>query len=202
MYDEDIYLDISSGLGVEKVLKKIEPLINKWATDIRFGDMPFEDRKQEIYIIALQGISNYDDSKGTKLSSFLHTHIKNKILSKIRSSNKKSNNANIYMSDSSGYVKEIPESHILAGCADSTDGDSSLFDIYVDSSSESSSSDLYIFKDELKSSLSKDEFELVEMLERGLSVKDISDELGENYWTVSKNIKKIRSSRVFKEYNK
>lgn len=202
MYDEEIFIDISSGLGIERVLKKIEPLINKWAADIRFGDMPFEDRKQEIYIIALQGIEKYDDTKGTKLSSFLHTHIKNKILSKIRSVNKKSNNACVYMTNSSGYLKEIAESQIKinSGSSDDKSGSLSVFDAYADTSALSVISDSSIIIDELRGSLSEKDFKIVEMLDFGMSIKEISDEMQENYWTVSKAVKKIRDSKIMKEY--
>jgi len=199
MYDEEIFIDISSGMGIERVLKKIEPLINKWAADIRFGDMPFEDRKQEIYIIALQGIEKYDDSKGTKLSSFLHTHIKNKILSKIRSVNKKSNNANVYLTADSGYLREIPESQIVVSDSKESSKDINLFDVYYDQSSEIGD-DSEIVMQELRESLTEREFSIVSMLDIGMSIREISDELEENYWTVSKAVNKIRNSKVLQPY--
>src|SRR5210317_1494251 len=108
MYDEEFNIDKKSKYGYDKVLRKLEPMVCDWARKFYFGDMPFEDRKQEIYVMAIQGIENFNEDKGVALSSFLHTHIRNKIISKIKSSNKKSNNAISYSTENLGYLEEIP----------------------------------------------------------------------------------------------
>ena len=201
MYDEEFVIDKKTGLGFDKVLQKIEPLINKWASNTRFGDMPFEDRKQEIYIIALNGIQNFDDTKKTKLSTFLHTHIKNKIISKIKSTNKKSNNANYYHTDNDGFIREIPVSHIsTTGSASYGDDNPDLYNIVPDTSSFSAISDENLIMGEVKENLSDTDYKIVNMLREGSSIKDIGEELELNYWTVSSQIKKIKKSKVFREY--
>jgi RNA polymerase sigma factor (sigma-70 family) len=201
MYDEEFVIDKRTGLGFEQVIKKIEPLINKWASTIRFGDMPFEDRRQEIYIIALNGIQNFDETKETKLSTFLHTHIKNKILSKIKSINKKSNNANYYHTDHDGFIGEIPASHINT-CQSGVSDDENLdiYNIVPDNSSYSRVCDEEIIMSEVKNLMSDTDFKIVDMLRNGSSIKDIGEELDMNYWTVSGQIKKIKKSKIFREY--
>lgn len=200
MYDEEFVIDKRTGYGFDKVISKIEPLINKWASSIRFGDMPFEDRKQEIYIIALNGISNFDETKNVKLSTFLHTHIKNKIISKIKSTNKKSNNANYYHSDNDGFIREIPVSHISTTGSASYGDDVDLYNIVPDTSSYSSITDENIILEEVKDNMSQTDFKIVKMLSEGSSVKDIGEELDMKYWTVSNQIKKIKKSKIFREY--
>lgn len=55
--------------------------------------------KQEFIIIALEGIRSFDPSKGVKLSTFLHIHLDNKIISKIKTKNKKSKDACTFTDD-------------------------------------------------------------------------------------------------------
>ena len=52
-----------------------------------------DDIKQELSVIIVEGINAVDPSKKVKLSTFLHTHLRNKLISKIKSINKLSNDA-------------------------------------------------------------------------------------------------------------
>ena len=197
MYDEEMFLDLTTGIGVDKVIKKIDPLINKWASSVSFGDMLFEDRRQEIYIIAIQGIYKYDCNKNTKLSSFLHTHIKNKVLSKIRSVNKKSNNAITYNSEDSGFLREIPESQIVLSSTE--ESRETLFDVYEDTSDYSIISNKNIIMEQLEGAVTEDEFKIIKMLITGMSIKEISESMGMRYWTTSKCVKRLRESKALKD---
>ena len=84
VYEEDFYIDKETGKGFDLVLNKIKPYISSlsytWSNTI--PNTTQEDLEQDIYVIAIQGIKNYNPNKGTKLSSFLHTHINNKLISK------------------------------------------------------------------------------------------------------------------------
>jgi len=95
MYDESIYIDTETGKGFDLVLKKIEPLIFKMSSKTFMRGYAQEDIRQELAIMAIEGIKAFDKSKNVKLSTFLHIHLKNKLISQIKSENKLANNATV-----------------------------------------------------------------------------------------------------------
>lgn len=95
VYNEKIDVDTSTGKGLDRVLKKIEPLLFKMSKSSFMRGYAQEDIRQELAILAIEGVRSYDPSKNVKLSTFLHIHLKNKMISKIKSDNKIGNNANI-----------------------------------------------------------------------------------------------------------
>ena len=110
MYDEEYEIFHENCYGYEKVMKKIDPLVNKHARRLCAFDLTFEDAKQEVLIILIEGIKNYDESKNVKLSTFLHVHLNNKVISKIKTINKKSRCATLEKAD--GFKKEIAFSRL------------------------------------------------------------------------------------------
>ena len=93
MYDEDIYVDTNTKQGYDRIIERINPLLCKWASRTYMPGHSFEDIKQELTILVIEGINAFDPSKKVKLSTFLHTHLRNKLVSKIKSFNKLSNDA-------------------------------------------------------------------------------------------------------------
>jgi len=93
LYNEEFYVNANTGEGLDRVLKKIDPLLFKMSNSLFIPNYAPEDLKQELAIIAIEGVRSYDSTKNVKLSTFLHIHLHNKIISKIRSKNKLSNNA-------------------------------------------------------------------------------------------------------------
>lgn len=93
LYNEEFYVNANTGEGLDRVLKKIDPLLYKMSNSLFIPNYAPEDVKQELAIIAIEGVRSYDSTKNVKLSTFLHIHLHNKIISKIRSKNKLSNNA-------------------------------------------------------------------------------------------------------------
>lgn len=111
MYDEEIYISKKTKEGYDKVLKRIDPLLCGWASKAYMPGYSFEDIKQEVSLIAIEGINGYDPDKKVKLSSFLQTHIKYKVISKIKSLNKLSNDASLLkLSDEQSFCScKFPE---------------------------------------------------------------------------------------------
>ena len=93
MYDEKIYVNSSTKQGYARVLERIDPLLCKWASRTYMPGYSFEDIKQELSLIIVEGVNAFDPNKKVKLSTFLHTHLRNKLISKIKSVNKLSNDA-------------------------------------------------------------------------------------------------------------
>lgn len=95
MYEEEIFISKNTRAGYDRVLQRIDPLLCGWAAKIYMPSSSFEDIKQELSMITIEGIDSYDPDKKVRLSSFLHNHIKNKIISKLKSVNKLANNATL-----------------------------------------------------------------------------------------------------------
>ena len=98
MYDESVYIDTDTKEGYGKVLERIDPLLCKMASKTYIPSSNFEDIKQDLSIMAIEGIDSYDPNKKVKLSTFLHIHLRNKLISKIKSANKLSNDASFFKS--------------------------------------------------------------------------------------------------------
>lgn len=93
MYEESIFVSTKTKEGYQRVLERIDPLICKWASKTYMPGYTFDDIKQELSLIIIEGINSFDPNKKVKLSTFLHTHLRNKLISKLKSVNKLSNDA-------------------------------------------------------------------------------------------------------------
>lgn len=93
MYEEKVWISTRTKEGYARVLERIDPLLCKWASKTYMSGYAFEDIKQELSLIIIEGVNAYDPSKKVKLSTFLHTHLRNKLVSKLKSVNKLSNDA-------------------------------------------------------------------------------------------------------------
>ena len=93
MYDESVFIDTKTGEGVDQVIKKITPLIEGMAARSHIAGYSFEDIKQEICLLVVDGVKKYDPSRDVKLSTFLHWHLKNKFITKLKSLNTMANDA-------------------------------------------------------------------------------------------------------------
>ena len=93
MYDEKIFVNTATGEGVGDVIKKITPLIEGMAARSHINGYTFEDIKQEISLLVVDGVKKYDPDREVKLSTFLHWHLKNKFITKLKSLNTMANDA-------------------------------------------------------------------------------------------------------------
>ena len=96
MYDESLYINTDTKEGYGRVLERIDPLLCKMASKTYIPSSNFEDIKQDLSIMAIEGIDSYNPDKKVKLSTFLHIHLRNKLISKIKSANKLSNDASFF----------------------------------------------------------------------------------------------------------
>lgn len=93
MYEEKIYINTKTGEGTDRVVRKIMPLIEGMASRSHINGYTFEDIKQEICLLVVDGVKKYDPSRDVKLSTFLHWHLKNKFITKLKSLNTMANDA-------------------------------------------------------------------------------------------------------------
>ena len=99
LYQESLYIDTETGEGADSFIKKIEPLLCKMSSGTYIKNYQFEDTKQELAIMALDGLRKYDSTRGVKLSTFMHIHLRNKLISLLTNKNKASNDACAYIRD-------------------------------------------------------------------------------------------------------
>ena len=103
VFDEKYSLNMATGKNFDKVLRKVEPLVDKKV--IQFlkscpSYITFEDLKQEVWVITISLLKAFDKTKGTKLSTFLTSSIETKLISLVRSLNRMKDNASFLHEDS------------------------------------------------------------------------------------------------------
>lgn len=93
VYDEQIYVSTLTGEGYEKVIKKLDKLINYLAIKYRFNGFTFEDGRQHVVVHILEGIPKFDPRKGVKLSTFIQMMVSRKLMNELRNDSKTARNA-------------------------------------------------------------------------------------------------------------
>tara|TARA_Y100000034_G_scaffold134142_1_gene201753 strand:- start:526 stop:1203 length:678 start_codon:yes stop_codon:yes gene_type:complete len=205
MYDEVFYINKETGSGFGPVIKKIEPLIFNISKSRYINGYSEEDLRQELSLIAIEGIRAFDESKGVKLSTFLHIHINNKILSKIRSVNKKSNNASS-LKDSertSDFIcKEIAFTDVrINGDNDESDKFEDLIEDDRGGIYHIDNIDFNLFLEDLKGSIDRNSWLLIKYISQdGMSIKDASEKVGINIWNSASILKKLAKHEIIREF--
>jgi len=75
-----VNLDTRTGEGIATILQYLKDFIRYQAMHISLPSHSTEDIIQELNIIALSAISDYDISRGANMLTFLQNHIKNRII--------------------------------------------------------------------------------------------------------------------------
>lgn len=75
-----VYVDTRSGEGVSEILLYLKDFIRYQASHISLPSYSTEDVIQELNLIAISAINNYDASKGANMLTFLQNHLKNRII--------------------------------------------------------------------------------------------------------------------------
>lgn len=95
IYNESVFINTNTGEGYDIVVRKMKDFIEYFASKIRFDGFDRNDLKQLIVSLMLDGIRRYDPKYDIKLSSFLHVHVKNRIISRIKRETRPSLNATL-----------------------------------------------------------------------------------------------------------
>jgi RNA polymerase sigma factor (sigma-70 family) len=95
-YDKKYRLNKRTGKNFDLLMEKVTPLVIKLArryqAELRDS---LEDVIQDIYVLALEAIQTFNSKKGVKFSTFLHVHLENKLITKVRHVNTQKNNASL-----------------------------------------------------------------------------------------------------------
>jgi len=188
VYEEEFYIDKETGEGFGGVLEKIKPYITSlsYSWNKTIPNTTQEDLEQDIYVIAIQGIKNYNPSKNTKLSSFLHTHINNKLISKKTSEFKKSKNASYLETES--FTVEILK--------DSFSEEDFNFNRTFGFQKEYSENEFKIFLEDLKDSIEYKTWMLIKNIcQKDMTIKEASEEMGMTFWEAKKRINALSKNK-------
>ena len=93
VYDSKIYIDTRNGTGYDKALKKLEPLVYKFASQFNFNGNTFDDTRHDIIVHILEGIPRYNPNKNTKLSTFIEMRVNRRLINDLRDQSRMSKNA-------------------------------------------------------------------------------------------------------------
>ena len=210
LYDERIYIDTRTGLGVDLVLAKIDPLLCKMAASTYMDGFSFQDVKQELSVIAIDGVRSYNPDKNVKMSTFLHIHLRNKLISKLRSENKMSNDAFAF-NDNGGDTKRVRGEVNFSQISNNlnSDGNSEFdFESSIDSSdglygSMLTSHDRVEFLTSLRKLSTSIDNKTSRILElvclRDYSIKDAAGEVGLSGWAASMRLKNLSKNKIIKD---
>lgn len=211
MYDDVYYVDTETGEGTEKVLKKIDPLLCKMASKTYIPGHTFEDIKQELAIMAIKGIRSYDPTKQTALSTFLHGHLRNKLISKLKSENKMSNDADIIYgkNDADGpKIRRAKEELSFSQCGSRyNDGEEVPFEYSLEESDSFYKSPVRRYDDvnfevsirKISKNLDKKTSKILELIcFEDYTIKDAAAEVGLSGWAASIRIKNLAKKHSIK----
>jgi RNA polymerase sigma factor (sigma-70 family) len=215
VYDEKISINTKTGQGVDKVIKKINPLLCKMASKTFISGYNFEDLKQELSIMSIEGIKYYDSSKGVKLSTFLHIHLKNKIISKLKTQNIDKKNASwchVGAQTSTSKIPRVKEA-VNFGDIKLTQTDDSNDAQQIDGKLKDGNSQILgggraisyndvDFEVSLRKIIEKLDNRTKTIIElmyfQDFSLKDAAEEAGLSDWAASVRLKKLSEKRSFK----
>ena len=225
VYDKKFYVDTRTGEGVDRVLKKIDPLLSKMASKTYMPGYYFDDIKQDLALITIDGIKSYDPEKSVKLSTFLHIHVRNKLISKIRSKNKMSKDAYFLEEDleESGdknsssnnngdftKIKRAREEVLFTQIKPKNyDGSEESYDVHgsISDSDSMYSSDFCEYQnidflnslDKLSSYIDEKTFTIIKLIcVEDYTIKDAAEKVGLSGWAASMRLKNLYKNKIIK----
>lgn len=206
VYDENIDLNIKTGEGFDRVIKKMEPTFTKILKKRFMSGYSYSDMRQELAVLAIEGIKNYDSQKGVKLSTFLETHINNKLISKIKTHNKMSRNAT-YLKQSDSMSQELnfgsvvldKESDDNVSFQDTIrDGESIL---NYDSLSFQEIVDFESFLSALNSYVDEKIISVIRLIMFSkMNIKEAAEEVGIRPWVASRALRSLSKNSVVRDF--
>ena len=75
-----VYVDTRSGEGIEKILGYLKDFIRYQAAHMTLPSSTTDDIIQELNLIALSAIQNYNINRGANMLTFLQNHLRNRIV--------------------------------------------------------------------------------------------------------------------------
>ena len=213
VYDEFIFVDTVTGEGIDRVLAKIDPLLYGMASGTYLPGYDFEDIKQELTILAIDGIYAFDPKREVRLSTFLQGHLRNKFISKIRSENKMSNDAYVvddrYTREGTSKIKRVREELNFSQCTPvNKDNEMIPFEYSVADDDgmygrKRVNYESINFQISLQKLLGKVDSKTAEIIKliyfQDYTIKDAAEKVGLSGWAASMRLKNLSTKKSFKD---
>ena len=123
VHDQNIYVDTRTGQGYDRVIRQLESMVYFLAKKYRLKGFSLEDRKQHIVMRVLEGITEYDPRKNTKLSTFLQMRVNRRLINEIRDEGRMCRNPTILNVNAFRVTCECGANHTVIITKDSELGD-------------------------------------------------------------------------------
>jgi RNA polymerase sigma factor (sigma-70 family) len=75
-----LFVDTATGEGVEEICKLLKKFVYFQTGKTSFPSYSSEDVAQEVYALAIEAIPKYNPNKNANILTFLHNHVKNRII--------------------------------------------------------------------------------------------------------------------------
>lgn len=95
VYDKEIFINTLTGDGYDDVLVQMSEYIERQVRKLKLSGFDHNDVRQLLISFLFDGIRRFSLSYGIKLSTFLDVHIRNKIVSRIKTDTAQSLNATL-----------------------------------------------------------------------------------------------------------
>jgi RNA polymerase sigma factor (sigma-70 family) len=211
VYKEEFYVNTETGVGLDSVLKKIDPLLCMMASKTYIPGYSFEDIKHELVLMAIDGIRSYNPDKQAMLSTFLHIHLNNKLISRIRSENKMSNDAfGLFEKNSEGdsKIRRAREELSFTQCTPLNE-EGLMFEHTVsdedglyESGKAKSVSQIHfeVSLNKLCDKLDEKTAKIIKLIYfEDYSIKDAAKEVGLSGWAASMRLKNLSKKKYFRD---
>lgn len=206
VYNKKIFINTEDGTGFEDVLNSMSPLINSMSKKYSLPNHDYYDMKNLISVIALEGIHSYIPNDNLKLSSYLTTYIKNKVITKIVLNNTQKKDA-VFLKITDNKEKNKIARHpiSMSTISNKTDDDDNYFDITSIKSDLFRKDNELIFQDYFSKVLEEitdedlEDSKIRPIVKKyieliyfdGYTLKKITREFGEKYHELVRDIKKL-----------
>ena len=204
VYDEEFLINRKSGVGFEKVISKMEPTFTKILKKRFISGYTYSDMKHELVILAIEGINNFNPDKNVKLSTFLETHINNKLISKIKTENKMARNAT-YLKKTDSFSSEIPFTNIIIDKETyeqpSVEESVSEEDTFLSSRTSNGDYEFNSLLDALGGVVDEKIIKAMRLIMfSGMNIKEASNEVGLNPWVVSRCLRSLSKNPIIRDF--
>lgn len=112
--NEYVYVNTKTGSGYDRVINKLDRLVNYLASKYKIKGNTLEDNRQNVILHILEGIPKYNPFKNTQLSTFLQMRVERRLINEIRDENRISKNATILNVQTFGITCECGQEYITS----------------------------------------------------------------------------------------
>lgn len=82
--NKQVYINSLTGQGIDEICNLLHKFIGYQTSITRFPYTNAEDVKQDIFVLAIEAIPNYNINKSANILTFLQNHVKNRLINRCK----------------------------------------------------------------------------------------------------------------------